>query len=97
MRYLFDYMEDCIHLKACRRLQKIGRSKGHTFGRNCTTDCSAYLSASDGAFLTPSEACEVARIQYDGNSDTHDIYCSWDFPSQTIGEILEELENKKEA
>lgn len=97
MRYLFDYMEDCIHLKACRRLQKIGRSKGHAFGRNCTADCSAYLSASDGAFLTPSEACEVARLQYDGNRDTHDIYCSWDFPSQTIGEILEELENKKEA
>ena len=69
----FDYMEDCIHVKACRRLQKIGKSNGHTFGRICTAECSAYCSANQGKYLTPYEACEVARQRYDGNSD-HTMY-----------------------
>ena len=90
----FDYMEDCIHLKACRRVQKIGKSKGHTFGRNCNAECSAYLSANDGEYLTPDEACDIARRQYDGDRDTGDVYCPWDFPTKTLGEILEEHENE---
>ena len=90
----FDYMEDCIHLKACRRVQKIGKSKGHTFGRNCNAECSAYLSANDGEYLIPYEACDIARRQYDGNRDTGDVYCPWDFPTKTLGEILEEHENE---
>ena len=90
----FDYMEDCIHLKACRRVQKIGKSKGHIFCRNCNAECSAYLSANDGEYLTPYEACDIARRQYDGNRDTGDVYCPWDFPTKTLGEILEEHENE---
>ena len=90
----FDYMEDCIHLKACRRVQKIGKSKGHTFGRNCNAECSAYLSSNDGEYLTPYEACDIARRQYDGDRDTGDVYCPWDFPTKTLGEILEEHENE---
>ena len=90
----FDYMADCIHLKACRRVQKIGRSKGHTFARNCNPECSAYLSGNDGEYLTPYEACDIARLQYDGNRDTGDVYCPWDFPTKTLGEILEEHENE---
>ena len=88
----FYYMEDCIHLKACRRLQKIGKSKGHIFARSCNTECSAYCSANQGEYLTPYEACEVARQRYDGNRDTHDVYCPWDFPTKTLAEILEEAE-----
>lgn len=36
------FMEDCIHLRACRRLQKIAKGKGFTFARGCTADCTAY-------------------------------------------------------
>ena len=88
------YMEDCIHLKACRRLQQIGKSKGHIFTRSCNTECSAYCSANQGEYLTPYEACDIARRQYDGNRDTGDVYCPWDFPTKTLGEILEEHENE---
>ena len=37
-------MEDCVHLKACRRLQKIfkGAFYGAHVARNCNEDCSAY-------------------------------------------------------
>ena len=92
MRYLFDYMEDCIHLKACRRLQKIGRSKGHTFGRNCTEDCTAYISGDCGNYVTAKEACEYARREYDGHCDPYDVYCETDLETKTIGEIITEQE-----
>lgn len=38
----FDCMEDCIHLKACRRLQAIGRKHRLMVPRYCTEDCTAY-------------------------------------------------------
>ena len=38
----YSYMEDCIHLRACRRLQKVGESKGHRFARKCDEECTAY-------------------------------------------------------
>lgn len=38
------FMEDCVHLKACRRMQKIGKSYGHTFSRRCNELCTAYCS-----------------------------------------------------
>lgn len=41
---MFDYMDDCIHIKACRRVQKIGKAHGHSFGRSCNEDCTAYTS-----------------------------------------------------
>ena len=90
----FYYMDDCIHLKACRRLQKIGKSKGHIFTRSCNTECSAYCSANQGEYLTPYEACDIARRQYDGNRDTGDVYCLCDFPTKTLSEILEGHENE---
>ena len=88
----FEYMEDCIHLKACRRLQKIGRSKGHTFGRNCTEDCTAYISGDYGNYVTAEEACEYARREYDGHCDPYDVYCETDLETKTIGEIIAEQE-----
>ena len=33
-----DYMDDCIHLKACRRLCKIGKINS----RGCNSSCTAY-------------------------------------------------------
>lgn len=36
-------MDDCIHLKACRRLQKVARVENKTFvARHCDERCSAY-------------------------------------------------------
>ena len=36
-----NYENDCIHLKACRRMQKI---YGHQKSRGCSKECSAYNS-----------------------------------------------------
>ena len=38
------YMEDCIHLCACRRMSKIF---GHIKGRNCSETCTAYQTMED--------------------------------------------------
>lgn len=46
---MFDYMCDCIHLKACRRVQKIGKAQGHSFGRHCTEECTAYMGKDEVA------------------------------------------------
>ena len=40
----FDVMEDCIHLKACRRVQAIGKKHRLLVPRYCTEDCNAYVS-----------------------------------------------------
>lgn len=90
----FEYMEDCIHLKACRRLQKIGKSKGHTFGRSCTEDCTAYISGDCGNYITIDAACDYARREYDGNHDPYDIYCPADleYECKTLSEIIQEME-----
>lgn len=89
---MFECMEDCIHLKACRRVQKIGRSLRLRVPRYCDEDCSAYCSGKKGGYLTQEEACSVARNRYDGGNDEFDVYCSWDFPSKTLAEIIEEAE-----
>jgi len=40
----FDCNEDCIHLKACRRVQKIAKAKytGLCIPRHCDADCTCY-------------------------------------------------------
>lgn len=55
----YEYMDDCISLKACRRMQKIYNSKKP---RHCTEECSAYKNADD----IISAAAEVAsRIAHE--------------------------------
>lgn len=93
----FEYMEDCIHLKACRRIQAIGKKHRLIVPRYCTEDCTAYVSGKDNCFLTADEACSVARWQYDGKSDSHDVYCPWDFPTRTLGEIIDELQEVQDG
>ena len=46
----FSCMEDCIHLKACRRMQKIIKSRytGLQIARHCTEECSAYETFAKG-------------------------------------------------
>ena len=43
----FDVMDDCIHLKACRRVQAIGRKHRLMVPRYCTEECTAYCSMDD--------------------------------------------------
>lgn len=88
----FDVMEDCIHLKACRRIQAIGRKCRLMVPRYCTKDCTAYQSGNDGEYLTVEQALEVAVSQYDGKYDPYDVYAHSDFPRMTIGEILSQGE-----
>lgn len=88
----FECMEDCIHLKACRRIQAIGRKHRLMVPRYCTEDCTAYVSGSNNYFLTADEAASVARRNYDGSGDSYDVYCSWDFPSRPLKDIIDELE-----
>lgn len=40
----FDCVEDCAHLKACRRISKMISSKNVQFTRGCNENCSAYVS-----------------------------------------------------
>ncbi len=44
-----SYMEDCIHLKACRRLCKKVKTKyyGMQIARGCNSECSAYEPCSN--------------------------------------------------
>ena len=43
----FECMEDCIHLKACRRVQAIGKTHRLMVPRYCDKDCTAYRSGDD--------------------------------------------------
>ena len=60
-----EYQEDCIHLKACRRLSKRLRAKGITIGRGCNESCTAYetleeaIKNSDEVYYTYAEVEEV--------------------------------------
>lgn len=93
----FECMEDCIHLKACRRVQRIGKNLRLNVPRYCTEDCSAYVCGTDNCFLTASEAASVARSQYDGRSDPYDVYCACDFTTRTLKEIVDELQEGVES
>lgn len=43
-----NYMDDCIHLKACRRYSKIVKSKEKKcISRGCDDSCSAYETIED--------------------------------------------------
>lgn len=52
---MFECMNDCIHLQACRRVQAIGRKHRLLVPRYCTEECTAYRSKD--------ELIEVATIQ----------------------------------
>ena len=52
---MFECMNDCIHLQACRRVQAIGRKHRLLVPRYCTKECTAYRSKDD--------LVEVATLQ----------------------------------
>lgn len=92
---MFDYMDDCIHLKACRRIQAIGRKNRLMVPRYCTTDCTAYVSGECGNYISTSEAVSYARNGAESilrGYDSYDVYCSCDLSGMTLGEILSSME-----
>ena len=89
---MFECMEDCIHLKACRRIQAIGKKHRLLVPRYCTADCSAYVSGTAIELLTADEAAATAREQYDGDRDAYDVYAAWDFHTEPLGDIINRLQ-----
>ena len=89
---MFECMEDCIHLKACRRIQAIGRTHRLMVPRYCTEECTAYISGDSGNYITVSAALEYARQGADSIArgyDSYDVYAPQDLNGMTIGEIVE--------
>lgn len=56
-----EYMEDCIHLHACRRLCKIHKIKS----RGCNIDCTAYEGESTNKIVDLEEAKECMYYALD--------------------------------
>lgn len=92
-----EVMDDCIHLHACKRVQKIGRTLGISCPRYCSVDCNCYQSKNDNTMLVSvKDAINYAR---DGVSsiragyDSYDVYCSADLSNRslTLGELLEKM------
>lgn len=85
-----EFCQDCIHLKACRRMAKIYKSNGSKFvARGCNEDCSAYLTADE-------IADKAARVANDLLSDLRYGYSPDDlcvessrFMADEISEIFE--------
>lgn len=50
-----NWCPDCIHLKACRRMNKILKAKGiWGVSRGCNPDCTAYISGNIGNYISSS-------------------------------------------
>ena len=98
----FDYMEDCIHLKACRRLQKLFRGKfyGANVSRNCDEDCTAYVSGNqETSYITIDEALSYARngiSSIQSGYDSYDVYASCDLYGKPLNEIIADCATEDE-
>ncbi len=93
----FSYMEDCIHLHACRRVQAIGRKLRLMCPRYCDENCECYLSEDTATeYVSIHDAISYARDgihSIQSGYDSYDVYCSADLNGVTLGEILEEAED----
>lgn len=87
-----EYAEDCIHLKACRRLCKMHDIKT---GRGCNTKtCTAYISQRE--VYTKNEVKKVRNGTWDDckyGLDKYDILVE-DFATAGIDDLYERI-NKK--
>lgn len=89
---MFECMEDCIHLKACRRIQAIGKKHRLLVPRYCTEECSAYVCGNNESYITIDEAVSYAMQGADSirsGYDIYDVYGSCDLNGMTLGEIIE--------
>lgn len=77
-----EYKDDCIHLKACRRLCKMYDIKQ----RSCNENCSAYIGGNKERFLSHEYIDEVFRDYYD--YEVYDMTIDNDFTGKTLNEII---------
>lgn len=74
-----EFAEDCIHLKACRRMALIAKKKGFLFGRGCDKEtCTAYKN---GDYISIETAINYARGGVDSIKSgygSYDVYCTSD-------------------
>lgn len=70
---MFECMDDCVHLKACRRIQAIGRKHRLLVPRYCTEECSAYRNIND----IVKEVDEAIEWAFDAGRDGYD-WTRWD-------------------
>lgn len=93
----FECMDDCIHLHACRRVQKIGKSLRLMVPRYCTEDCDAYLSANTlTGCLSIEEAIAYARRgaqSIESGYSAYDVFASQDLScyEKTLGDLIDDL------
>lgn len=85
------FADDCIHLKACRRMCKLdGWKKGYS--RGCSETCTAYRSANEESeCVTEDEAIDYARwgvSSIQSGYDSRDVYVHGDMPKATIGQVI---------
>lgn len=94
------HMPDCVHIKACRRMSKIAKSKGCQFGRGCNESCSAYAPDDGQKYVSIEVAVDYAKEGAEsirsGYSE-YDVYCKSDLNGRTVSEIVAETELRKEA
>lgn len=90
-----NYMNDCIHLKACRRMSKrIIKIIGLKISRGCNEECTAYQSGNVGLYCSVENAFHVAISGYDGPCDPFDVYTPSDFDCLTLSEVIKECEDE---
>ena len=85
---MHDFMDDCIHLKACRRCKKMYNGRG---GRNCTESCSAYISGDDETIAEISEVIDYARRGAEEcrrGYDPFDVFVPWEIPQTKLGDYI---------
>ena len=90
----WEYAEDCIHLKACRRMQKkVNTATGKHFTRGCNAEtCSAYISGDTGRYISVSRAVEYARdgaLSIQRGYNAYETYCEYELSGMTLLEIIE--------
>ena len=87
---MFECMEDCIHLKACRRIQAIGRKHRLLVPRYCTEECTAYESGNSivkvATLREIDEAVQWAVNEILNGQDYVDVK---DVKGHTLNELLE--------
>lgn len=71
------YMDDCIHLHACRRCTAKAEEQGKRFARGCNEKCTAYKSAEDISALIDTRGCDTVLYDEGGyRFFMYDYLCS---------------------
>ena len=87
---MFECMNDCIHLQACRRVQAIGRKYRLNVPRYCTQDCTAYRSSEEVINVaTIDDVQKAVDWAVDEIKDGQDYVNVKSVRGHTIGELLE--------